>query len=102
MAKVMILFEQPVNPDAFESYYEAVHLPIARRVPNAEIRLSKVIAAPEKPPGYGQPYRVSEMIFESTEAMNRALGSEAWAEVALDAANLLPLLGKPPLVMLVE
>lgn len=102
MAKIVILFEEPVDREGFEAYYASVHLPIARQVPDAEIQMYKVLAAPQIAPGYGQPYRVSEMIFESADIMNRTLAGEAWAAVAADAANLLPYLGKPPLVLLVE
>ncbi|MFD2330272.1 EthD family reductase [Cohnella sp. GCM10020058] len=102
MAKIVILFEEPVDREGFENHYENVHLPIARRLPDTVIKLGQVVAAPDVPAGYGTPYRMSEMSFESADAMRKALEGAEWAEVAKDAANLAHYLGKQPLVLLVE
>ena len=33
MAKLVVLYKTPKDPEAFNSYYAATHIPIARKIP---------------------------------------------------------------------
>jgi len=33
MAKLVVLYKMPKDPEAFNSYYAATHIPIARKIP---------------------------------------------------------------------
>lgn len=82
MFKATVLYKQPTNPDAFEDYYFASHMPIAAAVPH--VARVETARAAQNPDG-SQPvvYRTAELWFDDQESMQAALGSpEGQAAVA--------------------
>ncbi|HTU68311.1 MAG TPA: EthD family reductase [Steroidobacteraceae bacterium] len=84
--KLMVLYGQPPNPDAFEKYYLETHMPLVATIKGAR----KMEAAKGLPQADGSPpafYRVFEMWFDSAEKMSEALGSPEGQKVRADLAN---------------
>ena len=77
------------DPDAFAAYYRDRHAAILKEFPGLQgLVLHRPIAAvdpfPTKP---GGSFFVAQMTFDSSEALNRALASEARARARTDFAN---------------
>ncbi len=87
--KVVVLYPQPTDIDAFESDYEA-HVDLLHQktgIP-ADARpytVTKFMPGPDGPPPF---YRMFEMPFESAEALNAAMSSPGMQEVAADAHRI--------------
>jgi uncharacterized protein (TIGR02118 family) len=85
MPRLIALYENPKDPDAFDAHYRDVHLPILRRYPKIrDIR----VTSPQGVAGRAAPYYLmAEMIFDSDDDLQEALGSEAGTESARDLRN---------------
>lgn len=86
MVKLTVLYGHPTDPDAFERYYAATHMPLARTIPHLErIEAGKVIASPggEEPPYY----RIAELWFADMETLQTAMGTEEGKAAGADVAN---------------
>ena len=81
MVRLIALFDQPADPDAFDAHYRDVHAPIVRRYPGLrELRLTRPTAV-----GRGSaPYLVAEMAFDTRADLDAALASEAGIESGRD------------------
>ena len=86
MMKATILYGHPKNPDAFESYYESTHLPLAGKIMGVDrIELTKFISAPDG----GKPafYRMAELYFATQDQMAQSLGSVEGQAAVVDFEN---------------
>jgi uncharacterized protein (TIGR02118 family) len=86
MVKLTVLYGQPTDPDAFERYYAATHMPLALKIPDlVRIEAAKVLA----PPAGGAPayYRTADLWFESQQRMEAALSSPDGQAATGDLAN---------------
>ena len=85
MPRLIALYENPKNPEAFDTHYRDVHMPILRRYPNIrDVR----VTSPQGVAGRAAPYYLmAEMAFDSDEDLQEALTSEAGAESASDLRN---------------
>jgi uncharacterized protein (TIGR02118 family) len=85
MPRLIVLYNTPDDPDAFDAHYRDVHSPIVARYPNLrDTRLTK----PEGVAGREAPYHLmAEMVFDSEADLDEALASEAGAESARDLRN---------------
>ncbi len=84
MAKLLVLYNEPADPEAFEKHYFEVHVPITRRFPGVKsFRVSRgKVRSPGQP---AAPYWfVAELEFDSVEALRAALASPAGQEAAAD------------------
>ncbi|MFS0862867.1 EthD family reductase [Fredinandcohnia sp. 179-A 10B2 NHS] len=100
MAKVIVMYDQPTDKEAFEKYYFEAHVPLAQKVPNligAEIH--RVLQSINNE---GDPYLFVELHFENPDTMSLALSSPEWEATAGDVQNLMPYLSKPPVISLVD
>jgi uncharacterized protein (TIGR02118 family) len=72
MVKVTALFGHPVNVDEFEEYYENVHTPIVRKVPNLRrLDRARIVATPDgSPPSH---HRIADLWFDSMEDLQSGL-----------------------------
>jgi uncharacterized protein (TIGR02118 family) len=74
MAQVLVLYNQPADPLAFDRYYFEVHVPIAKRLPGLRSYLvnsgSRTMVA-----GAKAPYLIAELEFDSMAAIQSALSS---------------------------
>jgi uncharacterized protein (TIGR02118 family) len=85
MPRLIALYNQPDDPDAFDAHYRDVHTPIVARYPNLrDVRLSKPTGVAGRQPPF---YLMAEMAFDSEADLDEAIGSEAGAESARDLRN---------------
>jgi uncharacterized protein (TIGR02118 family) len=87
MAKLVILYGHPTDPDAFEDYYFHRHLPFAgQHMPNViGAETAQVIAHTD---GAQAPYyRLAEMTYKSVQTLQASLSSEQGQEVLADLQN---------------
>lgn len=86
MAKLIILYGQPDDPEAFEDYYARHHLPFAqKRMPGVrDFQLSRVVPREAETPSY---YRMAEMWWEDLVSLRSALNSEGGRSVLADLDN---------------
>ncbi len=78
MAKIIVLFGKPANPEEFDEKYWNEHVPLSKQMPGLKkYTVNKVVAAPRGEPAY---YQVVELEFENMEALKKALESQAARE----------------------
>lgn len=86
MAKVLAMYKRPVDPAAFDRYYYATHLPIARKIPG--LRHYEVTAGPVTTLEGPAPYHlIATLTFDSLAAIQVALGSPEGQATAADLPN---------------
>ncbi|WP_274628289.1 EthD family reductase [Arvimicrobium flavum] len=86
MAKLVVLYKTPKDPAAFDAYYNATHIPIARKIPGLrkyEISTGP-IGTPDGPSGL---HLTAILTFDSLAAIKDALGSPEGQAAADDLAN---------------
>jgi uncharacterized protein (TIGR02118 family) len=86
MTRVLVLYAQPSDPNAFDRYYFDSHVAIAKKIPGlrsyqVSTRSPGVIA------GDQPPYLVAELTFDNEAAVQTALRSPEGQAVAGDLAN---------------
>jgi len=87
MAKVYALYKRPADPAAFDRYYYATHVPIAKKIPG--LRHYEVTSGNVSVPGAGDaPYHlIAALTFDSVEAIAAALVSPEGQATAADLSN---------------
>ena len=86
MHKIVVLYPQQPDPDAFKAYYLETHIPLARKLPGLQaLRYSFDVgtAGPEAP-AY---WCVFEADFADGAALGAAMGSPEGQAVAADVPN---------------
>ena len=86
MVKITVLYGAPADPDAFEAYYADHHVPLVHKMPNLRrFEAARVVATPDG----GEPpyYRVAELWFDSTEAMQASLATPEGQAPGADVPN---------------
>lgn len=86
MHKLIVLYRDPPDEAAFRQHYEAVHLPLVRRVPGV------IDARASFAPGDGQGGRsryacIGETLFDSEASMRNSLQTPEGKALIDDAAN---------------
>jgi uncharacterized protein (TIGR02118 family) len=83
--KLVVLYPPPTDPDAFRSYYEATHVPLAARLPGLRAyRYAFDVAGL----GADSPYFcIFEAEFDDEAAMDAARASPEGQATAADVAN---------------
>lgn len=86
-AKLLMLYNHPTDPEAFDSYYGETHTPIAKTIPN--MRSLVVSTGPiVTPDGSRSPYhQIAELTFDSMEDLQAAMASSAGRTTAGDLRN---------------
>jgi uncharacterized protein (TIGR02118 family) len=82
MARVVVMYKAPKDPVAFDQYYFATHVPIAKRIPGLrKYEVSQgAVGTPAGPSGY---HLVAILHFDDMAAAQRAFASpEGQAAVA--------------------
>jgi uncharacterized protein (TIGR02118 family) len=82
MARVVVMYKAPKDPAAFDQYYFATHVPIAKRIPGLrKYEVSQgAVGTPAGPSGY---HLVAILHFDDMAAVQRAFASpEGQAAVA--------------------
>lgn len=83
MASLLVLYNKPTDPAAFDEYYRATHTPLAKKIPGLKaLRLSKgsVRAAQGESPYY----LIAELFFDSMQDLRAGLGSPEGSATAAD------------------
>lgn len=87
MAKLVILYEHPADPAAFEDYYADRHIPYASEhmagVRGAEHLRITATPAGDKPPYY----RISQMTYDSVADLQAGIESDEGRAVLADLDN---------------
>jgi len=86
MAKVVVLYKNPKNAEAFDKHYSSVHIPLAKKIPGLkkyDISMGAV-GAPTGPSGI---HLVATLYFDSADALKAGLASAEGKAAAGDLAN---------------
>ena len=85
MTQLLVLYNTPTDPAAFDRYYHGTHVPIARRIPGL---LSYSISnGPVRALAGTAPYLVATLNFDSMADVNAALASPEGQAAAADVGN---------------
>ena len=87
--KLVVLYTQPDDPDAFDQHYLDVHVPLVMKIPGLErFEGARFVAAAD---GGEQTYfRIAELWFADQDAMQTALGSDESKATAADFQQIAP------------
>lgn len=86
-AKVLVQYNRPADPAAFDTYYAETHTPIAKKIPGLRSFLVSTgpIAAPDGSPA---PYhQIAELIFDSMADLQAGMSSPEGRDTARDLRN---------------
>ncbi|HUZ26015.1 MAG TPA: EthD family reductase [Streptosporangiaceae bacterium] len=87
--KLVVLYTQPADPEAFERHYLSTHMPLAAAMPGLVRAETGRFAA--GPAGAQQPYyRSAELWFADQEALTAAFASPEGEATAADYAQIAP------------
>jgi uncharacterized protein (TIGR02118 family) len=84
--RIVALHPQPSDPDAYDSYYRKLHMPLVERVPGVKrVRVGKVFGTPSgDEPRY---WLMSEVYFEDASALETAMRSPEMRAAMDDVPN---------------
>jgi uncharacterized protein (TIGR02118 family) len=86
MARIVVLYKPPKDPAAFDSYYFATHVPIAKRLPG--LRKYEVSQGAVASPGGPSGVHLSAILhFDDMAAVQRAFASPEGQATVADVAN---------------
>jgi len=75
MVKLIALYKKPENLEEFERNYFESHLPLASKIPGLlRAEISRISGGPAGDPEY---FLMAELYFESLDALNQGMASEA-------------------------
>ena len=86
MAKLVVLYKTPKDPEAFNSYYAATHIPIARKIPGLRgYDVSRGLVA--TPAGPSAVHLVATLHFDDVAAIQAAFASPEGKAAAADVGK---------------
>src|ERR1019366_3884411 len=86
MAKLLVLYNEPADPAAFERYYFETHVPIANKIRGVRsYTVSK--GKPAMVAGNVSPHLIAELEFDSMDDLQAAMASPEGQAAAADVAN---------------
>lgn len=85
MAQILVLYNTPADPAAFDRYYRDVHLPIAKRIPG--LRSYSISSGPVQALAGTAPHLVAILTFDSMADLKAALVSPEGQATAADVPN---------------
>jgi len=89
MAKMVVIYRMPNDPEAFDAHYFNVHIPLAKRLPG--LRKYEVSRRPIlTPAGDVEPYLVGILYFDDLAAIRRAFATPEGKICAADRRILAP------------
>jgi uncharacterized protein (TIGR02118 family) len=87
--KLVVLYTQPDDADAFERHYLEVHAPLVEQVPHLERwESARLVAAPDQ--GELSYHRIAQLYFPDEETLLAGLGSDEGKATARDYQRLAP------------
>jgi uncharacterized protein (TIGR02118 family) len=85
MAKLLVLYNAPADPSAFDRYYHRTHIPIAQKIPG--LRSYEISNGPVQALAGIAPHLVAVLHFDSLADLNAALASPEGQAAAADLSN---------------
>ncbi len=86
MVRLLILYGHPEDPEAFDKYYEEIHMPLARRMQGLKKwTLGKVLGTPDGGPS--DYYYAADIYAESREAIEAILETPEGKAAVQDVPN---------------
>ena len=85
MAQVLVLYNTPVDPEAFEKYYHQTHIPIANKIPG--LRKYTINKGPVQALAGTAPHLIAILDFDSMADIQAALASPEGQAAAGDLPN---------------
>jgi uncharacterized protein (TIGR02118 family) len=89
MAKMLVIYNAPKEPTAFDEHYFNVHVPLAKKLPGL-IRYETSKGPVVGMAGTLAPYFIAELHFESLAAIKAAFATELGQRCAADRRILAP------------
>jgi uncharacterized protein (TIGR02118 family) len=87
--KLVVLYTQPDDPDAFEQHYREQHMPLARAIPGVQ-RIDTGLIIAEADGGDPLWYRITELYFTDRPALDAGLASPEAQAATADYAKIAP------------
>jgi len=85
MATILVLYNLPADPAAFDAYYFATHVPLARKIPG--LRGMRFNATPPLALAGSAPHLICELEFDSMSDLQAAMASPEGQATAGDLGN---------------
>ena len=85
MAQLLVLYNTPADPAAFDRYYEETHIPLAQKIPG--VRSLTINNGPVQALAGTAPYLVAALHFDSLAHVSAALSSPEGQAAAADLLN---------------
>jgi uncharacterized protein (TIGR02118 family) len=85
MTQILVLYNAPVDPAAFDRYYQQTHIPIAKKIPG--LRSYVISNGPVQALAGTAPHLVAILQFDSMADVNAALASPEGQAAAADLPN---------------
>jgi len=85
MAQVLVLYNTPADPAAFDRYYHQTHIPIAKKIPG--LRSYVISNGPVRALAGTAPHLIAILQFDSMPDVNAALASPEGQAAAADLLN---------------
>ena len=86
MAKLLVLYNEPADPAAFERYYFETHVPIANKIRGVR-SYTVSTGKPAMVAGNVSPHLIAELEFDSMDDLQAAMASPEGQAAAADVAN---------------
>ena len=99
MAKMIIMYEQPIDKVGFEKHYFDVHVPLGKKIPN--ITHNSVHHVIQSQNTNLDLYLITVLDFENMEKLTEAFASPEAKAAEVDGVNLFKYVN-PPIITLVE
>jgi uncharacterized protein (TIGR02118 family) len=88
MMRMLVLYDTPEDPEAFDRHYNEIHAPLARQLPGLlRYTVSRNVSGVR---GGKEFYLVAELDWENMEAMQAAFASPIGKETAADVPKFAP------------
>ena len=89
MARMVVIYRTPKDPEAFDAHYFNVHVPLAKRLPG--LRKYEVSQRPIlTPAGDREPYLIGILYFDDLAAIRHAFATPEGQACAADRRVLAP------------
>jgi len=86
MATLLVLYNQPTDPTAFDAHYTQTHIPLAKQIPG--LRSYTISTGPIMDTDGPSPYYlIAELTFDSLVDLQAAAGSAEGQAAGADLAN---------------
>jgi len=86
MAKLVVLYRKPSDPEAFDAYYASTHAPLAKKIPG--LKRYEISTGPVSTPAGESPWHLVALLgFDSVDALKAGLASPQGQAAAGDLGN---------------